>query len=300
MTKITKFMLRSVIFIIGAMVLAGVLTVGTLLIMDYVPLNPSLAQQPTFDIPVNMDQTLVEEDVDVITVPNNPTVHSHDVVPKNVKSKTIHSLFLPKDRTVYLFGQVSGNALVIAEQIQALNMISSAPIYILINSPGGSVLSGSILISAMQTSKAKITTICSGMCASMGAMIFEYGAERLMVDRSLIMFHPATVQYEGDVDRIFSFIKTIKLYTNKLEVDVAKRVGLTFDKYKQTISTEWWLDSEDALSANVCDRLVYLSTNLKFTSSNVTEENSKANKNVYDFYWINPEAQKIFNGMVGQ
>lgn len=132
------------------------------------------------------------------------------------------------------------------------------------------------------------------MCASMAFMIHQYGTKRYALDRALLMSHPASVGSEGDVDRIFSFISTIKSYTNKSEAEVAKRMGLSFQDYKQKIQNEYWVDAEDALKDNVVDSLVSLSikeekTNaeIPYDAVNITRRNRAENKVPdRDFIWM--------------
>jgi ATP-dependent Clp protease protease subunit len=175
-----------------------------------------------------------------------------------------------------------------------MNDVSSEPIFILIDSPGGSVIAGARLISAMQASRSKITTVCLSLCASMGFMIHQYGNERLALDRAILMSHPATVGYRGDVDRIASFIGTIQRFTNKMEAEIAKRMGITFDQYKQKIQNEYWVDSEDALKDKVIDGLVYISVvgekqKLEIPFE-VTEKTRRSD--LFDVIWIMPQVSK--------
>lgn len=213
--------------------------------------------------------------------------------------KKIKDLNLDLHRTIELYGQIGMNAVGAAVEITRMNSESDKEIIMLIDSPGGSVISGARLISAMQTSKAKIKTVCVSMCASMAFMIHQYGSERLALDRAILMSHPATVGYDGDVDRIMSFIGTIQRYTNKLEAEVAKRMGLTFDQYKQKIQNEYWVDAEDALNDKVVDGLVNitlpkenqeLGVNMSLTKNKtITSENKTR---LFDIIWIMPGTKK--------
>lgn len=180
--------------------------------------------------------------------------------PENVKleHKIIKKLRLPTHRTLTLFGTVGENALNLAYTINLMNDTSSDPIYIVIDSPGGSVLDGAVLLSAMQASKAPVHTICYGMCASMAAVILEYGDIRYATDRSVIMFHPATTGARGDVDRIVSLAGFLQRYLKKIDLYIAARIGIPYEEFKNKASIEWWIDAEDGIEANVVDQLVYV------------------------------------------
>jgi ATP-dependent Clp protease protease subunit len=173
--------------------------------------------------------------------------------------KEVKVMELPGARTLNLAGVVNSNAIILSYKIAELSKQSKDPIYLVIDSPGGSVLAGGILLSAMQASRAPIYTICHSLCASMAAMIHQYGAKRLTVDRSILMFHPASGGAEGDIDRIQSMISMIQKYVGKMEADVAARLGLKPEAYKALSVNELWLDSDDQLKMNAADELVSIS-----------------------------------------
>ena len=131
----------------------------------------------------------------------------------------------------------------------------------------------------------------------MDSMIHQYGTKRYMTDRSIIMFHPASAGSQGDVDRMYSMTKFLKRYTNKLEMDIAKRQHLTFEQYKFKTGTEVWIDAEDAQQQHITDGLVSYSMSSLFAlqQQNPQELGKKNNTNTrvvpvtntpYDVKWI--------------
>lgn len=185
--------------------------------------------------------------------------------------KQVKDVQVDLTRIIEVYGEIGENAVGAAIEIGKLNSQSSAPIFLLLDSPGGGVLSGARLISAMQSSKAPVYTVCMNMCASMAFMIHQFGVKRYALDRAILMSHPASVGSRGDVDRIASFIGTIKRYTNKLEAEVAKRMKLDFTAYKQKIQNEYWVDAEDALKDNVVDQLINISVDASSMSSGISD-----------------------------
>lgn len=175
---------------------------------------------------------------------------------KPTSTKKVDILNIKSKNVVKLIGVVNYNAKLVADQIREFNKESDQPIYLIIDSPGGSVVAGANLIAAMQASRLPVITICYNLCASMGAMIHQYGDRRLAVDKSLIMFHPAYSTLQGNVDVIHSFTRTLVRYIGKIELDVAKRLKMSYSQYKATTVNELWLDSEDALSLKVIDGIV--------------------------------------------
>jgi ATP-dependent Clp protease protease subunit len=75
------------------------------------------------------------------------------------------------------------------KQLIALDKDSHDEITLFINSPGGCVTSGLAICDAIETVKSPVTTVCIGLAASMGAVIFLHGQKRKMMKHSKIMLH---------------------------------------------------------------------------------------------------------------
>lgn len=131
-------------------------------------------------------------------------------------------------------------------------------IYLTLDSPGGNVFDGGRLITAMESSRLPVYTVCTQGCFSMAAQILEHGKERYAVDRAVVMFHPAStsMMYQGEVDKLFSRIEYSKKEIDIFDAYNAKRAGMTYEAFKSKVSKEYWLDSEDALSAHFIDAIV--------------------------------------------
>ncbi len=197
-----------------------------------------------------------------------------------VGKKKITKLNIDSSRVLLLLGPVGNNAIELIDKLRALNGVSSEPIYLILNTPGGSVVTGSLLISAMQASKAPVYTICYSLCASMGAMIHGFGKERLQMDRSILMFHPATAGSDGEVDKMYSFVGFLKKYCDKLLFEIAQRSKINFDRLKLLASNELWLDAEDAVKMNITDKIVSINdTNITALIENQISEIEEKNKN---------------------
>ena len=177
---------------------------------------------------------------------------------QNYDKKVIKSFELDPFRTIFITGEIGNNAINAALAIENLNKKGKEPINLVVTSPGGSVVAGAVLLSAMEASQAKVNVICKAFCASMAAIILQYGEKRLATDRTILMYHPAYAGTEGDVDRMHSHISMIKDYINKMEATVADRMGMSFEYYKELTANELWIDSEDAKNKGYIDDLVSL------------------------------------------
>lgn len=176
------------------------------------------------------------------------------------KTVTVTNLDLSKGSTVTLFTDVNEySANKVIGGIKAANKDKPGkPIYLVLDSPGGSVIDGARIITAMQASKNKVYTVCLQICASMAAMILEYGEERYAVDRSIIMFHPASVggMIQGELDKVVSRFTFLQRYVDKMDHYTAKRAGVPYPEFKARSNRELWIDAEDALADKLIDKIV--------------------------------------------
>lgn len=181
---------------------------------------------------------------------------------KSVHVKKIKTITVPADRAIVVVGEIGLNAVKASQELQLLNEESQDPVYIILDSPGGSVIDGNMLVSAIEASKAPVYTICHRMCASMAAVIHQYGKKRMMVDRSVLMFHPAAAGTQGTVEQMKSFSDFLNTYINKTERYIAKRAKMNYAAYKARIQLEIWTDAEDSTLEGFNDEIV----SLKFDS----------------------------------
>lgn len=152
-----------------------------------------------------------------------------------------------------LFGP--GSNLDIAAKILALSK-NHKPIYLLIDSPGGSVMDGAMIISAMEGAGVPVYTVCTKLCASMAFIIHQYGTKRFMVDRAVLMAHPASAGVEGTLEQMHSRLAFLERFTGKLNAGISKRAGLSAEQFKSQYLVEQWLDAEDSTNAHFNDSIV--------------------------------------------
>lgn len=143
-------------------------------------------------------------------------------------------------------------------QMKQLEAESSDPIWLLIDSPGGSVMDGALLISQMEASKAPVFTVCTRLCASMAAMTHSYGAKRYALDRAVLMYHPASASAGGQVKNMMSQMATMNRYIEKMVSNVVKRSHITQEEYDRLVPHELWVDAEDSLQKGLIEGIVNL------------------------------------------
>ncbi len=206
-----------------------------------------------------------------------------------VGTKHIRQLDLNDKQVITIYGEIGQDAYYVSKKIIELGS-SGKPIFILINSPGGSVLDGALIVSAIEASQVPVYTICEGLCASMAFIIHQYGHKRLMVDRAIIMAHPASGGVSGTLQQMQSRLGTIRRYVDKFDAQIAQRAGLSPEKFESMTVSEMWIDAEDATNSKFNDEIVNvkLSAQPSIDLSAITEQKRKQNnaaREKMDFKW---------------
>lgn len=181
------------------------------------------------------------------------------------------------NRVVYLTSEVTpDSASHVVSELKKLNS-GSEPVYLLIDSPGGSVFDGTAIISQMESMTVPVNTVCLSLCASMAAVIHQYGSNRYAVDRSVLMFHPASGGARGQVKNMLSVITMIDRFIEKMDNHIISRSGMDKHEYERLVAYELWLDAEDALKKKLVDGIVSLNgeINIKTFPSSQEKHNNR-------------------------
>jgi ATP-dependent Clp protease protease subunit len=160
----------------------------------------------------------------------------------------------------------------ITDDIMAMNNEDpKAPIYLVIDSPGGDVSAGMVLYDIIRMSKAPITTIAQN-CASMATVLMAAGATRLMFPHSRVMLHLPSGAFQGDADTVEIRSKELTRVKNSL-VDCYIECGVTAalppsktgkppakaairKKILGDINrSEYWLSAQECVAYGLIDRL---------------------------------------------
>lgn len=115
-----------------------------------------------------------------------------------------------------------------------------------INSPGGVVVEGMKIYTAILESKAKVDTYCFGMAASIAGVIFQAGRNRCMLDFSVLMYHNP-YNPDGEKD------KGLEALRQSIITMVSKRSGKSEDEVAKIMNKETWILADEALEAGFCD-----------------------------------------------
>jgi ATP-dependent Clp protease protease subunit len=165
------------------------------------------------------------------------------------------------ERILFLGSEVNdavANALV-AQMLYLDSEDSSKPIYLYINSPGGSVTAGLAIYDTMQYVKSDVVTICVGLAASMGAFLLAAGSKgkRLALPHSRIMIHqPLGGTSQRQASDIEIEAKEILRIKDMLNHAMADMTGQPFDKVEKDTDRDYFLSAAEAKEYGLIDRVI--------------------------------------------
>lgn len=132
------------------------------------------------------------------------------------------------------------------------------PIYLYINSPGGSVTAGMAIYDTMQYIKAEVVTICVGLAASMGSFLLMAGTKgkRLALPHSRIMIHQPSGGTRGQATDIDIEAKEILRIRRQLNQIYADRTEQTLEKIEKDMDRDFFMSAQEALEYGLIDRVI--------------------------------------------
>ena len=161
------------------------------------------------------------------------------------------------DRIATLSGGVStGSIAKVVKQVLEYESQSHDPIWLLIDSFGGSVDAGFILIDLMKSIKSPVYVIVTSKAYSMGAIITVYAEKRYIYRHATMMLHEASYGALGEDPSIRSRIGFNTKYLDRLHDEIAKIIKMDVKEYRARIRDAWWVMAEDAVKYNWVDGIV--------------------------------------------
>ena len=135
---------------------------------------------------------------------------------------------------------------------------ASKDIQIYINSPGGSVYAGLGIYDTMQFIKPDVATICTGMAASMGAVLLCAGAKgkRSGLTHSRVMIHQPMGGAQGQASDIEITAKEILTLKKELYNIIAKHSGQSYEKVYEDSDRDYWMKADKALEYGMIDEIL--------------------------------------------
>ena len=134
----------------------------------------------------------------------------------------------------------------------------SAEITMFINSPGGEVDSGLALYDVMKGISCPIRTVCMGIAASMGAVLFASGSKREILPHGRVMIHDPLISSTGGSALHLQEISRNLLETRKEICEIlARHTGKTLEEIYEKTARDCWFNAEQAVDFGLADRVIH-------------------------------------------
>ena len=168
---------------------------------------------------------------------------------------------LMMDRIIFLGTQVDDYTANVI-QAQLLYLDSSDPgkdISIYLNTPGGSVYAGLGIYDTMQFISSDVATICTGIAASMGAVLMVAGAEgkRSALKHSRIMIHQPMGGAQGQASDIEITAREIQKLKKELYTIIADHSHNPFERIEKDSDRDYWMTADEALEYGMIDKILF-------------------------------------------
>jgi ATP-dependent Clp protease protease subunit len=167
---------------------------------------------------------------------------------------------LLKDRILFLGCEVDddiANSLI--AQMLFLDVDSSDPIHLYINSPGGSVTAGLAIYDMMKTVKCEVRTYCLGQASSMGSLLLAAGTQgqRYVMPNARIMIHqPSIYGVGGQITDLQIIAKEMEKTKQQLTNIYVTHTGQEYEKLLALMERDKYLSAQEAIDLGLVDKLV--------------------------------------------
>lgn len=134
-----------------------------------------------------------------------------------------------------------------------------AAITMFINSPGGSVASGLALYDVMQAIRCPVRTVCTGIAASMAALLFISGSSRDMLPHARVMVHDPLIPggIGGTALKIDALAKDLMQVRETTAAIIAAHTGKTLDEVYAKTATDSYFNAGEAVAWGLADRIIH-------------------------------------------
>ena len=167
---------------------------------------------------------------------------------------------LLKERVVFLVGPVNDHTanLVVAQMLFLESENPDKDISLYINSPGGSVSAGLAIYDTMQFIKPDVSTLCTGLAASMGAFLLAAGAKdkRFFLPNSRIMIHQPLGGASGQAADIEIQAREILYLRERLNMILAEKTGQSIDQIAKDTDRDNFMSAEQAVEYGMIDKVL--------------------------------------------
>ncbi len=179
--------------------------------------------------------------------------------PRGERSYDIYSRLL-NDRIIFLGEEIDDQVAnsVIAQMLHLENTDPEKDISLYINSPGGSITAGLGILDTMNFIKCDVSTICTGMAASMAAVLLSAGTKgkRYCLPNSLVLIHQPLGGAQGqqtEVAIVADFMLKTRKQLNKI---LAENTGQSIERIQEDTERDNYMTAEEALDYGLVDEII--------------------------------------------
>jgi ATP-dependent Clp protease protease subunit len=175
------------------------------------------------------------------------------------RSYDIYSRLL-RERVIFLVGPVNDQTanLVVAQLLFLESENPDKDISLYINSPGGSVSAGMAIYDTMNFIKPSVSTLCTGMAASMGAFLLAAGAKgkRFSLPNSRVMIHQPLGGAQGQAADIEIQAREILYLRERLNAILAEKTGREIEQISRDTDRDNFMSAEQAVDYGMIDKVL--------------------------------------------
>ena len=167
---------------------------------------------------------------------------------------------LMMDRIIFLGVGIDDDVanIIQAQLLYLASTDTKADISLYLNTPGGSVSAGLGIYDTMQLVEPEVATICTGMAASMGAILLTAGAagKRSALPHSRVMIHQPLGGASGQASDILIEAREIEKIRKELYEIIARHSGQSYDKVFADSDRNYWMNAREALDYGMIDKIL--------------------------------------------
>jgi ATP-dependent Clp protease, protease subunit len=167
---------------------------------------------------------------------------------------------LLKERVIFLVGPVNDEManLIVAQLLFLESENPDKDVHLYINSPGGVVTAGMAIYDTMQFIKPDVSTLCTGLAASMGSFLLAAGAKgkRFCLPNSRVMIHQPSGGFSGQASDIEIHAKEVLYLKRKLNEMMAMHTGQPLEVIERDTDRDNFMGAEDAVKYGLIDRVL--------------------------------------------
>lgn len=206
---------------------------------------------------LGLNSLMVDEVINAQSQYQNPYILEERQL--NVTQMDVFSRLM-MDRIIFLGSEIDDyTANILQAQLLYLDSVENdKDISIYINSPGGSVTAGLGIYDTMQFISSNVSTICTGMAASMAAVLLVAGEEkkRFILPHSRVMIHQPLGGVRGQASDIEIEAREIQKYKKELYTIISNHSHTPFDKVWADSDRNYWMTAPEAVEYGMVDKIL--------------------------------------------